>query len=148
MYLISGQTGSIYQSNGTAAGTIPMHIDNSASLVYRDYQAGADQYFLPYNQDLYFQGSASGITTGLELVKLSPAVISFVWTGITSSDWNTATNWSGGVVPIATSDVTVPTGTPFSLVVTATQQVYCKSLHISPNAQVTVNTGGNITVKY
>jgi hypothetical protein len=30
------------------------------------------------------------------------------WTGATSSNWNTSTNWSTGVVPTATSNVTIP----------------------------------------
>ena len=30
------------------------------------------------------------------------------WSGVTSSDWETATNWSGGVVPGQCSDVVIP----------------------------------------
>jgi hypothetical protein len=34
------------------------------------------------------------------------------WTGTTSSDWNTGTNWSGGVVPTSADIVTINTTTP------------------------------------
>ena len=32
----------------------------------------------------------------------------YIWIGTTSTDWNDATNWSSGVVPSSTSDVTIP----------------------------------------
>jgi hypothetical protein len=35
------------------------------------------------------------------------------WTGTSSSDWNTASNWCGGV-PIVSSNVSIVSGTPFS----------------------------------
>jgi hypothetical protein len=43
----------------------------------------------------------------------SGAVIASVntWTGATSIDWDTATNWSLGTVPTGTTDVVIPTGT-------------------------------------
>ena len=33
------------------------------------------------------------------------------WTGATSSDWNTASNWNPATVPTATSSVSVNNGT-------------------------------------
>jgi len=37
----------------------------------------------------------------------------FVWTGVTSTDYNTAGNWSGIAVPTSTSNVIFPSTTPF-----------------------------------
>jgi hypothetical protein len=34
------------------------------------------------------------------------------WTGVTSTDWNTATNWGGGFVPAVTDSVSIPFGVP------------------------------------
>ncbi len=35
-----------------------------------------------------------------------------LWVGTTSSDWNTGSNWSCGVVPAAGSSITIPSGAP------------------------------------
>ncbi|MES2179970.1 MAG: Ig-like domain-containing protein [Gemmatimonadota bacterium] len=37
-----------------------------------------------------------------------------IWTGSTSTDWSTGTNWNPAVVPSSTSKVFVPTGTTFA----------------------------------
>ncbi|MGB3008570.1 MAG: hypothetical protein WBC06_18790, partial [Chitinophagaceae bacterium] len=36
------------------------------------------------------------------------ATIAQTWTGVTSKNWNTPTNWSTGVVPGGSSNVTIP----------------------------------------
>ena len=41
-----------------------------------------------------------------------PAPIAETWTGAVSSAWNTAGNWSGGVVPISGDTITIAGGTP------------------------------------
>ena len=68
-----------------------------------------------------------------------------IWTGVLSTNWNTAGNWNGNVVPDATFDVTIPTG--------ATRQPYiqtananCKSLNIESGATLTVG-GYSLTVQ-
>ncbi|TYP98003.1 putative secreted protein (Por secretion system target) [Tenacibaculum adriaticum] len=33
---------------------------------------------------------------------------SVIWSGTTNSNWNTASNWSGGTIPISTDDVLIP----------------------------------------
>ncbi|MDQ6756613.1 MAG: T9SS type A sorting domain-containing protein [Bacteroidota bacterium] len=33
-----------------------------------------------------------------------------LWTGVISTDWNTTGNWSDNTIPVATSNVTIPTG--------------------------------------
>jgi hypothetical protein len=57
------------------------------------------------------------------------------WLGITS-DWSTATNWSNGVVPSNTSNVTINSGTPFQPILTASS--ICRQLVVSIGA--TLNT--------
>ena len=42
MYMISGADFSTYQSDGTAAGTIPMRADNTSSPIYHYSQFGSD----------------------------------------------------------------------------------------------------------
>ena len=69
-----------------------------------------------------------------------------LWTGITSSDWNTASNWSNYVVPTSTTNVTLPSSAPNwpSLTGDMTMGIKCSNLIISPNALLT--SGGNFTV--
>ncbi|MES2431989.1 MAG: hypothetical protein V4556_13730 [Bacteroidota bacterium] len=64
------------------------------------------------------------------------------WTGGTSSAWENNSNWSCGKVPDINTDVIVNSGT---IIITASN-VVCRSLTVSPNATVTVATGGKLTV--
>lgn len=68
-----------------------------------------------------------------------------VYTGMTSSDWHTASNWCGNIVPAASSDVIVATSNPLVI----SSDVTIASLTVGANANVTVNgtlTVGDITV--
>ena len=58
------------------------------------------------------------------------------WIGGTSTNWSTGANWSGGAVPLSTQDVTIPSGTTFSPVVTAG----CTA------RSLTVDVGANLNV--
>ncbi len=68
------------------------------------------------------------------------------WTGVTSTDWMTASNWSKGTVPKVTDAIAIPAGTPFSPVIASGITGSCKSIQVSPGAVVTVATGGNLKV--
>lgn len=48
---------------------------------------------------------------------------SFTWTGALSSDWFTAGNWDGGVVPDTTDNVVIPGGTDFVPVIVSNSVV-------------------------
>jgi len=54
------------------------------------------------NANATWFGSA---TTGI--LNVINACIAGTWLGITSTDWNTPTNWCGGSIPTALSDVTI-----------------------------------------
>lgn len=66
------------------------------------------------------------------------------WTGAVSSDWNTSSNWCGGVVPSTTTDVTVPAGVPNMPLLSATG--YCHHLTIAVGAQVITGANGILSV--
>ncbi len=66
------------------------------------------------------------------------------WTGGTSSDWNTATNWNPNGVPTNADDVTIPTGT-----VTLSNTGSAKSLTVAAGATLNLGAfnlavGGNV----
>ena len=68
------------------------------------------------------------------------------WIGNSSTDWTNAVNWSSGIVPTATNDVLIPSGTPFSPVIATGILANCKSIQINPGAIITIATGGNLKV--
>ncbi|MEI7897565.1 MAG: hypothetical protein WCJ26_11060, partial [bacterium] len=58
-----------------------------------------------------------------------------VWLGSTSTDWNTATNWCSGLVPAATTDVTIPSS-PARQPVVGSAGGACKSITIQGGASL------------
>ncbi len=63
-----------------------------------------------------------------------------LWTGIVSSDWHDADNWDSGAVPDATTNVSIPAGTPNAPVI-AGADAYCNDLLIGAGAVLTQNDG-------
>ena len=60
-----------------------------------------------------------------------------IWTGNTSTNWSTSSNWNGNVVPDNTFDVIIPTG--------ATRQPNISSANASCKS-LTINSGATLTV--
>jgi len=65
------------------------------------------------------------------------------WTGATSTDWFTASNWSSGV-PTTSTAATIPSG-PGNQPVVMYFGAYCKTLTISSGAALSI-TGGTLSV--
>ena len=65
------------------------------------------------------------------------------WMGVTSSDWNTASNWCGGI-PTGTTDVIIASGTPNNPVINGS--CYCHNITINSGASVTFSSGSNLSV--
>ncbi|MBP9689386.1 MAG: T9SS type A sorting domain-containing protein, partial [Bacteroidia bacterium] len=65
-----------------------------------------------------------------------------IWTGATSSSWNVATNWCGGV-PTATTDVVIPSGTPNGPSIDITTAV---ARNITVDAGATLNFTGTTNI--
>ena len=96
-----------------------------------------------FNTDWAWNGytHTSGCTTTAETE---------TWVGGTSTNWNTASNWSGNYVPLSTTDVTIPSGTTYSPSIGSTITAVCKSLTINASATLTIgNTsagGGSFSI--
>jgi len=66
------------------------------------------------------------------------------WNGNTDSDWNTGSNWNGGVVPCYMMDVTIPgSATNFPDI---TSNESCRNLTLEPAAKMTVESSGDFNV--
>lgn len=61
------------------------------------------------------------------------AAESVTWTGTTDTDWATTTNWSGGVVPLANYDITIPNVVNLPVISASTAAV-CNDLTIASGA--------------
>jgi photosystem II stability/assembly factor-like uncharacterized protein len=66
-----------------------------------------------------------------------------VWTGTSSTDWNTAGNWNTNAVPLSGDNVSIPdvTNDP---VIASGNAADCKSLTVENNAILTVQSGGSL----
>ena len=63
-----------------------------------------------------------------------------LWTGAIDTDWFNTGNWNDGVVPLATTNVTIPdvTNKPN---IAATTTAVCKNITIESNSSLTLGTG-------
>lgn len=68
-----------------------------------------------------------------------------LWIGITSSDWSTASNWSTAAVPTSSSDVVLPSGTPFSCTISSTGGS-CRSITIASSSSFSIIGNQILTV--
>jgi len=67
------------------------------------------------------------------------------WTGATSTDWNTSTNWNNGLVPTIYYDVTVPSGVTNNPIISTTTAT-CHSLTINSGATLSMQSSGKLTI--
>jgi len=109
------------------------HLTNSLSLGGVGQPSGTYGYF---NTPAFFE-SATGI------VNNQPPAGS--WLGGTSTDWNTASNWVGGV-PTSTTNVIIPPGPMYQPVVSNAPIAECNNLTIESGATLTINPLGIATV--
>jgi hypothetical protein len=68
------------------------------------------------------------------------------WTGTVSSDWHSAGNWSGGVVPTSTADVAIPAIGVTNEPMISSADVTVNTLNINANRTLAVAGGRTLTV--
>ena len=64
------------------------------------------------------------------------------WTGTTSTNWNTASNWSCGIVPTSSSVVTIASATNQPAISAAAA---CNSITLNSGTTLTINSGFTLT---
>lgn len=82
---------------------------------------------------------------GLLTVANSSSCTPGLWTGITSQDWNTASNWCDGVVPSATTNVTIPSVSTKGEPIIGTAGGLCNNITIS-SGTLTISGSSTLTV--
>ena len=131
--LIRIVSNSIVRNSGTFAngGTI---IENASGNSSVSTNTGLVQNL---NGGTFTIGTNTGVLT------TSPGTL---WTGCTSTDWNTASNWSGGTVPLATDDVVIPSGPTNQPVIGAGTLAVAKSMHVQSGASLSIVSAGSLTI--
>ncbi|WP_442265452.1 lamin tail domain-containing protein [Tenacibaculum sp. ZS6-P6] len=76
----------------------------------------------------------------------TPFSSSIKWTGVTNNDWNTATNWLGGVVPSGSSDVIIPAG--LTNYPTASSFIFVNSITFESGTSLLFNSFVNGQITY
>lgn len=110
--------------NGSSYTTIPSGVA-SASI---PLAIGFNNIFIKVTAE-------NGITTATYILSITRGVIT--WTGSTSTDWNTASNWDLGSVPATGDEVVIPsTATTFPIISTSQS---LKSFTVASGKTVTLN---------
>lgn len=68
-----------------------------------------------------------------------------LWLGVTNTDWNTGSNWCGGVPPTSATDAVIPYGCTYYPIITNTIPV-CNAIRINTGGSVTINYGGKLSI--
>ena len=68
---------------------------------------------------------------------------STIWLG-TTSDWNTASNWSSANIPSAIANVTIPAGRPNNPIISANTGAVSNNLTIDSGASLNITAGGSL----
>lgn len=105
---------------------------------------------LPSPSATYFIAFESKVNAGygicIDDIQVSGTYLPF-WTGIVSTDWNTAGNWLNGSVPTGSSDVTIPNESNDPIINQAPgSPATCNDLIIQSGASLTINPGKALTV--
>ena len=85
---------------------------------------------------VFFPNTATGI------ISLGTCIAGS-WTGATSTDWHTASNWCSGTVPTAADNVVIISGTNEPIISAAAE---CNNITINPGATVTLSGTNTLNV--
>lgn len=132
-----------------AFGTGVYQADVNNSYCYRVENLQTGDFLNPsgliLNNNYVSFASGRGSYTGIFEFGTEPTIIrpfKKIWTGASSTDWNTAGNWLGNVVPTSTDDVVIPPITNSPIVST---NASCRNLTVNFST-LTVNKPGNLDV--
>ncbi len=121
----------VYDGTGTSVNVTGLTSGNTYYFAIYEYSSTGNCYLTP---------ALTGNST--------TTVVTYNWTGNTNSDWQTTSNWSSGVIPTSSDDVTIPNGRPNYPVInngigTIAQ---CNNITIESSASVTIDPDGYMTV--
>ena len=107
----------------------------------------SDATIVPFEHYYYRVVALNGaLSSGLSNEADGP--VSAVWTGSVSTDWKAAGNWSTGIAPTASADVSIPSAPSNQPVVneSAGTPALCNNILVQSNASLTIAAGKALTV--
>ena len=133
--LLTGNVGNVIQWESSINGTTWTVISNTTT----------SQPYTATSQTTYYRALVqSGLCSSAYSTTATVAIMNY-WTGATSTDWNTASNWSGNAVPTTSCpDVYIQSETFEPIVGNAVPAI--TNLHILTGANVTINNTGTLTL--
>lgn len=84
--------------------------------------------------------ASNGTITNNGLIITPASAGSYIWTGASDTNWNTAGNWLGGNIPSSSSIITIPAVTNQPVIASA------DSVTIDDDSNLIIDTGSSITV--
>jgi hypothetical protein len=82
------------------------------------------------------------------LVVTPPTGVTTTWVGCTNSDWNTASNWSTGVIPTMSDVVYIPIQAANQLIIDETASCAKMVVQIGAKCLIDYNAGGELVIKF
>ena len=133
---LTGNTGNVLKWQSSVNGTSWTDIANTTTTL-----TAVNLTQTTYYRAQVQSGTCSSAWSGTALITVAATGD---WLGVISTDWNTASNWCGGV-PTSTSDVVIPGSAP-NMPVIGSEDGICRNITINAGASLTITGTNSITV--
>lgn len=144
----SGTSGSLTLM-GNTGGVIQWEssLDNFATAGTPITNVTTSQAYTALAQTRFYRALVQSGTCSQQYSTVATVGLHNIWTGVTSTDWNTGSNWSDGLVASNTCPiVTIQTGNPHAAILSTGPAATIKSLVIAPGASLTL-TNNSIAIE-
>jgi hypothetical protein len=140
-------TGAVWQWYSDANFTVPVGSTVSASNALLSVSPTTNTtYYLRAINGTSPCASAIPATTP-STVSVTVTVTANQWTGAISRDWSVAGNWCGGIVPTATTDVSIPNVSNQPIIgFSGPYTAYCNNMTIASGTTLTINNSASLTM--
>ena len=95
-------------------------------------------------ESAHYEGNGSVFSiSNLSLIPDGSVVTEANWIGIHSSDWNDPANWTGGILPVKASNISVLVSSNYPSV---SGEQFCNNLFVNSSASLTLQSSTTFTV--
>ncbi|MBC7554179.1 MAG: T9SS type A sorting domain-containing protein, partial [Taibaiella sp.] len=134
---------------GTSGDTITYSVDGGSYITgviaSGIFNIATGAITAPHTYLLHTVRNAACVATIDTSVIISPVVLT--WQGSTSTNWNATANWNCGVVPTATDNVLIPSGTTFAPAIAASATGVANNITIASGVTVTLAALAELGIK-